>query len=135
MVRLPDLGGVSSHGITGEPARGGPQRPGEQLVVEAKPAVFLLGVGALDRQEAVDEETLGPSPIPLAGAGDVTVGVDPRAPIVRPRVWRRSCGPRAVPAPVLEVVRARVGVAEDGARGDAATGRIDGAGHDRTTCF
>ena len=93
----------------------GPKPPGEQLVVDAQPAVLLLGVGALDRQEAFDEEALGPSPIPLAGAGDVAVRADARARAVRPRARRRSCGACRSSGGLL-VVRAGLGVPQDGAR-------------------
>jgi len=71
MVRHPDLDGVCPHDITVRPGWGGPEPPGQRVVVDAKPALLLLGVGALDRWEAFDEEALGPSPIPRAGAGDV----------------------------------------------------------------
>jgi hypothetical protein len=119
MVWHPDVGGLCPHDSTVRWGRCGPELPGEQLVIDAKPAVLLLGVGALDRQEAFDEELrspCGPSPIPRAGAGDVAVRVDARARAVRPRARRRSCGARADPAAVLLVVRAGLGVPQDGAR-------------------
>jgi len=116
MAWHPDIGGLCPHDSTVRRGWCGPELPGEQLVIDAKPAVLLRGIGALDRQEAFDEEALGRSPIPLAGAGDVAVRADARARAVRPRARRRSCGARAVPAAVLLVVRAGLGVPEDGAR-------------------
>jgi hypothetical protein len=76
MVWPPDVGGICPHDNTWRRGCGGPKLPGKQLVVDAKPALLLLGVGALDRQEAFDEDVLGPSPIPLPGAGDIAVGGD-----------------------------------------------------------
>src|SRR5712691_6508329 len=94
----------------------GPKPPGEQLVVDAQPAVLLLGVGALDRQEAFDEDGLAPSPVPLPGASDIALRLDAWASDGKHARHREPSGPRAAPAAVPLVVRARLGVAQDGAR-------------------
>jgi hypothetical protein len=59
MVWHPDVGGLWPHDSTVRWGWCGPELPGEQLVIDAQPAVLLLGVGALDCQEAFDEEVLG----------------------------------------------------------------------------
>jgi hypothetical protein len=96
---------------------GGPKLAGEQLVVDAKPALLLLGVGALDREEAFDEEALGPSLIPLPGAGGVALGGDAGTGGAG-RLESRcpACWPRAGPAAVLLVVRAGLGGAKGSTR-------------------
>jgi hypothetical protein len=54
MVWPPDVGGICPHDSTWRRGCGGPKLPGEQLVVDAKPALLLRRVGALDRQEAFE---------------------------------------------------------------------------------